>query len=106
MTSSPRSAIPNLTTNDEIAKVHLFLLESGVIGASGRHDPKRILIDGVQYRQFKGPDTNRDPKAVWSVCWLSPRRHPDGEKLVAQIFTSWNPLVSWLHHIDALRSAA
>jgi len=28
------------------------------------------------------------------------------EGLVAQIFTSWNPLISWLQRVDALRRAA
>ena len=48
-------------TDEEVAKVHLFLLENGEIGASGRHDPKRVFIDGILYRQRRGPEINRDP---------------------------------------------
>jgi hypothetical protein len=53
-------------TNEEVAKVHFYLLESGEIGASGRHDPKRVLIDGILYRQRKGPAVNRDPSLKYS----------------------------------------
>src|SRR5438309_1866048 len=50
------------TTNDEIAKVHFFLLENGQIGASGRHDPKSVVVDSVRYRQHRGPkEIARDP---------------------------------------------
>ena len=49
------------TTNDQVAKVHFFVLETGELGASGRHDPKGILLDGILYRQRRGPEVNRDP---------------------------------------------
>ena len=30
----------------------------------------------------------------------------ENERMVAQIFTSWNPLISWLRQIEAVRTAA
>ena len=56
------------TTNEEMAKVHFFLLETGQVGASGRHDPKRLFVDGGRYRQHRGPDINRDPSLEF-VDW-------------------------------------
>lgn len=54
-------------TNDQVAKVHFFLLETGKIGASGKHDPKGLLLGGIKYRQRKGPEINRDPSLRFPV---------------------------------------
>jgi hypothetical protein len=49
-------------TDDFVARVHFYWLPNGEIGASGVHDPKQLVIDGMVYRQRKGTDpVNRDP---------------------------------------------
>ena len=37
----------------EVARVHQFLRPDGTLGASGKPDPKRIVVDGVTYRLSK-----------------------------------------------------
>ena len=32
---------------EKVALVHYYLLADGSIGGSGRHDPKRLILDGV-----------------------------------------------------------
>jgi hypothetical protein len=68
-------------TGDLIAKIHHFILANGDIGGRGRHDPKGLLLDGVQYRQNKGlPKVNRDPSLNF----------PDGAKREAyKDFRRW-----------------
>lgn len=57
-TPSPHSRQPNGTESQqvayfdrgvEIARVHQFVLKDGSLGASGRPDPKAVLIDDVLY---------------------------------------------------------
>lgn len=38
----------------EIARVHRYLRTDGSLGASGKPDPKRIVIGGVTFRLIKG----------------------------------------------------
>lgn len=38
----------------EIARAHQYLRTDGRLGASGKPDPKRIVIDGVTFRLIKG----------------------------------------------------
>lgn len=33
----------------EVARVHQYKLPDGTLGASGRPDPKRLLVDGIIY---------------------------------------------------------
>lgn len=35
--------------NQEVARVHQYKRPDGSIGASGRPDPKRLLVDGIIY---------------------------------------------------------
>lgn len=42
------------TTGREVARVHQYVRPDGIIGASGRPDPKRLLHEGVLYRLSKG----------------------------------------------------
>jgi len=37
-------------TQDEVARLHLYLTDQGEVGASGYPDPKRILVGRVMYR--------------------------------------------------------
>jgi hypothetical protein len=39
--------------NNEISRVHQFVRPDGSLAASGRPDPKRLLIDGILYRLHK-----------------------------------------------------
>jgi hypothetical protein len=49
-------AVSYLDTNQqEVARVHQYLRPDGLIGASGRPDPKRILENGIMYRLRKPP---------------------------------------------------
>jgi len=41
--------------NNEIARVHQYLRPDKTIGASGRPDPKRLLIGSTLYRLHKKP---------------------------------------------------
>jgi len=38
-----------LEGNQEVARVHQYLRPDGTIGASGRPDPKKVLVNGVMY---------------------------------------------------------
>ena len=40
---------------NEMARVHQYLRPDGTIGASGKPDPKRILLGGTLYRLHKKP---------------------------------------------------
>lgn len=42
--------------NNEVARVHQYLKPDGEIGASGRPDPKRLLVDGVLHRLVRKKD--------------------------------------------------
>jgi hypothetical protein len=49
-------------TNAEVAEIHRFRLPTGELGASGKEDPKYIVVDGVPFRRFPGPfEAKRDP---------------------------------------------
>ena len=37
-------------TSTLVAMVHFFLLPDGTLGASGRFDPRRVVLDGIDYR--------------------------------------------------------
>lgn len=39
----------------EVARAHQYTLPDGSIGASGKPDPKRVLLDGKLYRIEKNP---------------------------------------------------
>lgn len=39
--------------DNEVARVHQYLTPNGIIGASGKPDPKRLLYEGVLYRLHK-----------------------------------------------------
>ena len=54
---------------------------------------------------FDGKRFNRTAVHASVFSYVRPIQEGD-ENLVDQIFTSWNPLVSWLRHIVALRDAA
>jgi hypothetical protein len=47
--------------NVEIARTHFLLADGVTIGASGSTDPKRLYLNGIHYRQLKGPNIARDP---------------------------------------------
>lgn len=56
--SPPRANLPLCTRSqvvaylergEKVALVHQYLLPDGTLGASGRPDPKRLLIDGQLY---------------------------------------------------------
>lgn len=51
-------------TGNEVARVHQYLRTDGTIGASGRPDPKRLLVDGILYRLVKGHNPESATKAV------------------------------------------
>lgn len=36
--------------NREVARAHRYLRKDGTIGASGKPDPKRVVLEGVMYR--------------------------------------------------------
>lgn len=65
--SPPRAGLPFCTRSqiiayldakgDEVGMAHRYLKPDGTLGASGRPDPKRLLVDGVLY-----------------VAWWEPRR--------------------------------
>jgi hypothetical protein len=38
---------------NEVARVHQYLKPDKTIGATGRPDPKRLLVDGILYRLVK-----------------------------------------------------
>jgi len=42
-------------SNNEVARVHQYLRPDGTIGASGKPDPKRLLLNGTLYRLVKKP---------------------------------------------------
>lgn len=42
-------------SNNEIARVHQYLRQDGTIGASGKPDPKRLLVGGTLYKLQKKP---------------------------------------------------
>jgi hypothetical protein len=42
----------------EVARIHQYLRPDGSIGASGRPDPKRVLIGDTLYRLHKNPQGN------------------------------------------------
>jgi hypothetical protein len=44
-------------------------------------------------------------RALRSLRYLAPSESAD-EKMVTQIFTSWNQMVSWLRQLQGLRRAA
>lgn len=39
---------------NEVARVHQYLKPDQSIGASGKPDPKRLLVDGTLYRLVRG----------------------------------------------------
>ena|SRR3990170_3865629 len=57
--TSPRAPVPYCTRSQyiayidsegqELARVHQYLLPDGSLGASGRPDPKQLLVNGVLY---------------------------------------------------------
>jgi hypothetical protein len=51
-----RSQMVSYRTKDgnEVARVHQYLRPDQTIGASGKPDPKRLLVDGILYRLVKG----------------------------------------------------
>jgi hypothetical protein len=57
-----------LTSDDEVCRVHQYRLETGRIGGSGRPDPKGLWIQGIHYKQRPGPRENRDPSLQF--FWL------------------------------------
>ncbi len=44
-------------SNNEVARVHQCVRPDNTIGASGKPDPKRVLVGTVLYRLHKGPKT-------------------------------------------------
>jgi hypothetical protein len=58
--------------------------------------PEGIALDGNRF--------NRTAATAQLFNYLAPSESAD-EKMVTQIFTSWNPLASWLQRVDALRRA-
>src|SRR5271168_3101803 len=42
------------STRNEVARVHQYLRRDGTIGATGRPDPKRLVIRGQLYRMHRG----------------------------------------------------
>ena len=42
-------------SDNEVARVHQYLRTDGTIGASGKPDPKRVLLNGTLYRLVKRP---------------------------------------------------
>lgn len=42
-------------SDNEVARVHQYLRTDGTIGASGKPDPKRLLVAGTLYRLVKNP---------------------------------------------------
>lgn len=51
-----RSQMVSYHTQDgtEVARVHQYKKPDQTIGASGKPDPKRLLVDGILYRLVKG----------------------------------------------------
>ncbi len=42
-------------SGNEVARVHQYLRTDGTIGASGKPDPKRLVVGGTLYRLLKKP---------------------------------------------------
>jgi hypothetical protein len=42
-------------SGNEVARVHQYLRPDGTIGASGKPDPKRVLVGDTLYRLVKKP---------------------------------------------------
>jgi hypothetical protein len=52
-------------SDNEVARVHQYLRTDGTIGASGRPDPKRLLVNGTLFRLLKKPkDSESGGQAV------------------------------------------
>ncbi len=52
-------------TNLEVAEVNRFIKTDGTIGASGELDPAYIVVRGVAFRRFRGPDKfRREPELL------------------------------------------
>jgi hypothetical protein len=49
----------------EIARVHQYVRVGGMIGASGKPDPKRLLENGILYRLRKPPSNFKDRCIFW-----------------------------------------
>src|SRR5262245_38331951 len=111
---SPRTARTRHTTQLEELDV------DGVLAFAGRVLPKaadmwvQASLDQRQRLQqlffpdgvpFDGKRFSRTRVNAAAFSYIRPVQQGD-ESLVAQIFTSWNPLTTWLRHIDGLRAAA
>ena len=72
--------------------------ENDVRGWAREHDLP--YFDG-----FDGNRFNRTAATAPLFNYLAPSARAD-EKMVTLNFASWNRLVSWLRHLDAIRSAA
>lgn len=46
------------SSGNEVARVHQYLRADGTLGASGRPDPKRLLVKGTLYRLTKKKNTS------------------------------------------------
>jgi hypothetical protein len=49
-TRSQEISYIEVSSNEEVARVHRYLRTDGSIGLSGRPDPKRLSLNGVRYR--------------------------------------------------------
>jgi len=43
-------------TRDQVAEFSQFKHKDGTLGASGKRDPKWIILNGIEYRRLRGPD--------------------------------------------------
>ncbi len=57
-------AIRETLDGPDLAHAHGFIQPSGIIGASGLMDPKRIWKDGKVYRIIKQRNREKDPGTV------------------------------------------
>lgn len=51
-------------TDKEIARVHQYLKPDGTLGASGKPDPKRLLIEDTLFRLTKAKDRQEPATAL------------------------------------------
>jgi hypothetical protein len=52
----------DLESDSEVAEVHRFRLPNNKLAASGKVDPKYLVVDGIEFRRYLGPyESKRDP---------------------------------------------
>jgi hypothetical protein len=92
-------------TNEEIAKVHQYVLPDGSLGGHGLPDPKHLKVGDIRFKQKEGPVEKKDPSlffpegSVWRVRYKNFRRAccrhfgPNIDRMIAILTT---PLIRCL----------